>query len=105
MAELQAGAREAAIALGGRNFTVRPLTLRQLRTILPAFGRAAQLTAEAGVDAAIDIIASALARDHAALTRDALLDMEVMPSELAGAIGVIAKLSGLVEPGEAQAGR
>ena len=101
MTEASLGAQETAITLGGRDFVVRPLTLGQLRTILPAFGRAAQLTAEAGVDAAIDIIAATLARDHAGLTRDALLEMEVMPRELASAVGVIARLSGLVEAGEA----
>ncbi len=93
------------ITLAGRDYAIRPLTLRQLRTILPAFTRAARLDAETGVDAAIDIVAAALLRDHTELTREALLDIEVMPNELANAVGTIARLSGLVAVGEAEAGR
>jgi hypothetical protein len=92
------------IRLGGAEFAVRPLTLRQLRTVLPAVARAARFTEEQGLDAAIDIVAAALARDRPELTREALLDMEVTPQELAAAVGAIAAASGLVPRGEAQAG-
>ena len=98
-----------SIMLGARSYTVRPLTLGQLRVVLPAFARAAKLSAADGIDAAIDILAAALARDHAALTRGALLEMEATPHELAAAVAQIAELSGLVPkdgaPGEIQADR
>ena len=84
------------ISLGARDYTIRPLTLGQLRVVLPAFARAAKLGAADGIDAAIDILAAALARDHAALTRDALLEFEATPHELASAVARIAELSGLV---------
>ena len=42
-----------AIRLGGADFAVRALTLRQLRSVLPAFARAGAIGAEDGVDAAI----------------------------------------------------
>ena len=87
---------ETTITLGARGYSIRPLTLGQLRVVLPAFARAARLSAADGIDAAIDILAAALARDHASLHRDALLEMEATPHELAAAIAQIAELSGLV---------
>ncbi len=91
------------IALGGRTFLVRPLTLRQLRNILPAFARAADFSDERGFDGALDIIAAAVSRDAPDVTRDGLLDLEASPAELAGALAAIARLSGLVSQGEAPA--
>lgn len=97
------------ITLGARSYSIRPLTLGQLRIVLPAFARAAKLSAADGIDAAIDILAAALARDHASLNRDALLELEMLPAELAAAVAQIAELSGLVPKdgaaGEIQAGR
>jgi hypothetical protein len=89
------------ITLGGRRFALRPLTLGQLRSVLPAFARAAGLANEEAIDAAIDIIAAALERDHPAFDRDALLGIEMRPAELIAAVDTIARLSGLVaeEPG------
>ena len=84
------------ITFGGRDYAIRPLTLGQLRVVLPAFARAAKLNAADGIDAAIDILAAALARDHRDLTRDALLEIEMLPAELASAVAQIAALSGLV---------
>ncbi|MGH6974243.1 MAG: hypothetical protein ACRED6_06415 [Stellaceae bacterium] len=98
-----------SITLGHRDYPIRPLTLGQLRVVLPAFVRAAKLNAAEGIDAAIDILAAALSRDHASLTRDALLELEATPHELATAVARIAALSGLVPkdgaPGEAPADR
>jgi hypothetical protein len=96
------------IVLGGRRFALRPLTLGQLRRVLPAFARAAGLAQEEAIDAAIDILAAALERDHPALTRDALLDFEMRPAELVAAVDAIARLSGLIAeegaaPGETPA--
>lgn len=84
------------ITLGGRGYALRPLTLGQLRGVLPAFARAAGLANEDAIDAAIDIIAAALTRDHPALTREALLGLETKPVELIAAVDAIARLSGLV---------
>lgn len=84
------------IVLGGRRFALRPLTLGQLRSVLPAFARAAGLAQEEAIDAAIDILAAALERDHPAMTRDALLGFEMRPAELIAAVDAIARLSGLV---------
>ena len=84
------------IVLGGRRFALRPLTLGQLRRVLPAFARAAGLAQEEAIDAAIDILAAALERDHPAMTREGLLDFEMRPAELVAAVDAIARLSGLV---------
>lgn len=84
------------IALGGRRFALRPLTLGQLRRVLPAFARAAGLANEEAIDAAIDVLAAALERDHAAMTRELLLNIELLPAELISAVDAIARLSGLV---------
>jgi len=92
------------ITLGGAAFAVRPLTLRQFRGVLPAFARAGATGAEDGVDAAVEIIAAALSRDHPEMTREALLDREASVQELAEAVTAVARLSGLVAVGEAQAG-
>ncbi|HVA15460.1 MAG TPA: hypothetical protein VNF99_19585 [Stellaceae bacterium] len=89
------------ITLGGRSYILRPLTLGQLRSVLPAFARAAGLAQEDAIDAAIDILAAALTRDHPALDRDALLGIEMRPAELVAAVDAIARLSGLVEGGAA----
>ncbi|HEV2263734.1 MAG TPA: hypothetical protein VGR79_04295 [Stellaceae bacterium] len=93
-----------SITLGTRDYTIRPLTLGQLRVVLPAFACAAKLNAVDGIDAAIDILAAALARDHRDLTRDALLELEMLPAELASAVARIAELSGLVPKDAKQAG-
>ncbi len=93
-----------AITIAGRSFSLRPLTLGQLRTILPAFARAAGLAKEEAVDAAIDILAAALMRDAPDMTRAVLLDTEIMPAELIAAVDAIARLSGLVQQGDASPG-
>jgi hypothetical protein len=92
------------IHLGGAEFAIRPLTLRQLRSVLPAFARAGAIGAEDGVDAAVEILAAALSRDHPEMTRAALLDTEASVQELAAAVTTVARMSGLVAPGEAGAG-
>lgn len=84
------------VFLGGRGYAIRPLTLGQLRRVLPAFARAAGLADEPAIDASIDIVAAALERDHPALTRDTLLGIEMRPAELIAAVDAIARLSGLV---------
>jgi hypothetical protein len=92
------------ITMGGRSFALRPLTLGQLRRVLPAFARAAGLGNEDSIDAAIDILAAALERDHAAMTREALLGIELRPAELIAAVDAVARLSGLVSDEAAPVG-
>jgi hypothetical protein len=92
------------ITLAGRRFNLRPLTLGQLRIVLPAFARAAGLAKEEAIDAAIDILAAALSRDAPDMNRDALLMAEMLPVELVAAVDAIAKLSGLVPQGDAAPG-
>ncbi len=104
MSNALADTEGATIRLGGADYAVRPLTLRQLRSVLPAFARAGAIGAEDGVDAAIEILAAALSRDHPDVTRDRLLDTEASVQELAAAVTTVARLSGLVPPGEAGAG-
>ena len=98
-------AEQASIPYGGRVFRVRPLTLRQIRDILPALNIAASGfgTAES-MQACAVVIAAALGRDHPEMTLDAVLDCETAPSEITGAVNAIVTLSGLVPAGEAPAG-
>jgi hypothetical protein len=92
------------ITIAGRRYNLRPLTLGQLRIVLPAFARAAGLGKEDAIDAAVDILAAALARDTPEMTRAALLEAEMLPAELIAAVDGIAKLSGLVPQGDAAPG-
>ena len=94
----------ATITLAGVEYSIRPLTLGQLRIILPAFAKAGALGQEGSMDAAIDIIVAALARDHGEITRALLLDTEMMPHELTAAVGEIARISGLIKPAGDAAG-
>jgi hypothetical protein len=94
----------ATITIAGQRFTLRPLTLGQLRVVLPAFARAAGLANEDAIDAAIDILAAALSRDAPEMSRAALLAAEVLPSELIAAVDAIARLSGLVQQGDPPTG-
>ena len=93
---------ETTITLAGRNYAVRPLTLRQLRDlgICLAKGRAAPSDAAAAerlaYDAMIETIAAALARDHPAMTGEAILDLEISLVELQRANLAILEHSGLV---------
>ncbi|HXE17655.1 MAG TPA: hypothetical protein VN632_10525 [Stellaceae bacterium] len=103
-------AETASVTLGGRRYEIRALTFRQLRDIEEALGRALQSGARTRIDfdAAIDILAAALSRSHAAMTRDALLDLEGTKNEIVAATRAVLQLSGYVDevspPGEAHAG-
>lgn len=100
----------ASIVLGGRSFEIRALTFRQLRDIEEGLGRALTAGAQTRIDfdAAIDIVAAALSRTHAAMNRETLLDLEGTKSEIVAATRAVLRLSGYVDedapPGEAQAG-
>jgi hypothetical protein len=99
----------ACVRLGGQDYRVLPLTLGQLRRILPAFSRAATALSsgalnDAAMEALIDILHEALSRANPEMTRERLLGIEATLEELAAAQTMIAELSGLIRPGEAVAG-
>lgn len=98
-----------SITLGGRDYPIRPLTIGQLRRILPRFVRVGQLTAvaengaayfpsaeaaEEAYEISVHIIAAVLKRDHG-LDPDAVDSIEATQVEIDAAIGAIARLSGL----------
>jgi hypothetical protein len=81
---------------------VLPLTLGQLRVILPAFTRAGKGGAES-VEASIDIIHAAASRAEPTLTRDDVASWEATVPDMLTATGKIAVLAGLVTVGETKA--
>lgn len=97
------------ITLAGASFTVRRLTLRQMRDL--QIGSAQALSAPEGVadrialayDADIGIIVCALSRDNPDVTAEALYDMETTRQEIGAAAVEILKFSGLVKSGEGEA--
>lgn len=99
--DVKAAPDSAAITLGGNAYTIRPLTLRQLKVVLPAF--TAVQRGDNPVAAGISIIHAALLRDHP-LSLDAIEDMETTMEEVTAAVRAIAELAGLVPKGEAKAG-
>lgn len=95
-----------SIALGGRFFQIRPLTLRQLRDVGVMVAKTADLPADAGererraYDQMVEIVAVALRRDAPDMSPDAIYDMEIGLAELQAAHRAILRHSGLVAPGE-----
>lgn len=95
-----------SLVYGGRKFEIRPLTLRQIRDLLPALSVAAEgFGTESGIAACARILAAALGRDHPEMTFDTVLECETSPAEIAAAVNAVIELSGLVPAGEAKAGR
>lgn len=100
-------------ALGGREFFIPALSLRQARVVVPGLLKllprlnaiqtrigagdplaAAQLEQD-DFDVMIDIVHAGLSRAYPDFTRDDLLDLEAGFSDLAGALAIIAKQTGL----------
>ena len=102
MAELLDG---AVVRMGGRDWTVPPLTFRQLRRLQPQLERLARINAAATpeqIGAVSEIVQAALSRNYPDITVDEVEDM----LDLGNAGRVITAIlsgSGLV-PGEAQPG-
>lgn len=102
MAELFDG---ATVRMGGRDWTVPPLTFRQLRRLQPQLERLARINAAATpeqIGAVSEIVQAALSRNYPDITVDEVEDM----LDLGNAGRVIAAIlssSGLV-PGEARPG-
>lgn len=105
--------------LGGMDFFVPMLALRQSRIVVPAILRLVprldelQQAAKAGaasisladVDLIIDVVHTALTRAYPAMTRDDLLDREATFPELITAVAIVARQTGLFAAagaGEAQ---
>ena len=93
-----------SIALGGREFAIRPLTLGQLRYLLDALEDMAGKSGGGLIEAAAKVVAAGLAPSHPDATADALLDLEASVDDLNAAVAVILRVAGLrpkdADPGE-----
>jgi hypothetical protein len=109
-------ARAPVVALGGREFFVPMLALRQARIVVPGLLNlmprlnaiqerigagdplAASLLAQEDVELMIDVVHCGLTRAYPTFLRDDLLDLEAGFVDLVAALGVMAKQSGLFAP-------
>lgn len=99
------------IEMGGRQWTVPPLTLGQLRRLMPKIARLAEIGSAIGeseIGMLIDIVAAALARNYPEITAEMLeelLDLgnagPVLNAVLSGS--GLAPAGGPLPPGEASA--
>ncbi|MCI4680175.1 hypothetical protein K9U39_10965 [Rhodoblastus acidophilus] len=114
-------ARAPVVALGGEEFFVPTLALRQARLVVPGLLKlmprlnAVQARIAAGdplgatlidqddVELMIDVVHCGLTRAYPDFSRDDLLDREAAFPELVAALGVIARQTGLFAAPEAQA--
>jgi hypothetical protein len=101
---------DVTIRLGGRDYVVRPLTLRQLRELGVCLAKARAAPPDPAAaeklayDNMVETVAAALSRDNPVVTADVILDLEVTLTELSQANMTILQHSGLVlSPGEAKA--
>lgn len=88
--------RTEIISLGEREWSIRPLTLRQVQEIEPIL-MANALEAKGNVAAAMAIVAIALRRDHAEAAAS-LGDVEATAPEIAAAMAAILRLGGFLPP-------
>jgi hypothetical protein len=88
---------KTTITLGGTEYQVRPLTLRQLRLVFPVLGklRGLDLNNPESTDPVIEAIVTTLKRDYPDVTVDVILDMEITVEQLTTAIRTIGAMSGL----------
>ena len=95
------------LILGGRQFTLRPLTLGQLRGVLDALDAMAGKSGGGLIEAAARLVAAGLAPSHPDLNADAVLDLEATVDDLNAAVAAILAAAGLkpqeTPPGEARA--
>jgi len=92
------------ITLGGRDFTVEPLKLGQLRTLLDALDDLSGKTGGAMIDAAAKVIQAGLARTMPDLTLDGVLELEATMDEVTVAVATILNAAGLRRPESAAPG-
>jgi hypothetical protein len=94
------------ISLGGRKWALEPLTLRQLRVVLPELSAMGKAITNNDLGAVIDHAAcalrGALSRSDPEITVDQILDLQCSQTELLEAVFAIAAASGLTQ-GEALA--
>lgn len=113
-------ARAPVVALGGQEFFVPALALRQARIVVPGLLKlmprlnAIQTRLGAGdvlgvtlldqddVELMIDVVHCGLTRAYPDFSRDDLLDLQAGFAELAAALAVMAKQTGLFSQVEAQ---
>ncbi len=91
------------IALGGREFAIRPLKLGQLRRLLDALDEMSGKSGGALIEAAAKVVAAGLAAAHPDLAAEALLDLEAGVGELNAAVAAILRVAGL-KPADSPAG-
>jgi hypothetical protein len=108
------------VALGGQEFFVPTLALRQARVVVPGLLKlmprliaiqtrigagdplGAALIEKDDVELMIDVVHCGLTRAYPDLTRDDLLDLEASFPELVAALGLIARQTGLFTAAEEQ---
>jgi hypothetical protein len=96
------------IKLGGQDYPVKPLVVRQLRVVIPALMRlrAARLDAitQEQFDDLAEIVFQAVSTGTPGLTREAYLELPIRAIDLMNAVPVIGSQAGMTEeaePGEA----
>jgi hypothetical protein len=89
----------ANLTLAGRDYELRPLTLGQLRLLLDAIAALGGKSGGALVEAAAEIIAAGLSRDHPELTAEAVLALEIGLDEANRAVAAILRAAGLSPAG------
>ena len=112
-------AKAPVAALGGREFFVPALSLRQARIVVPGLLKllprlnaiqtrigagdplGATLLDQDDLDLMIDVVHAGLTRAYPDFTRDDLLDLEAGFADLAAALATIARQTGLFAPAEA----
>lgn len=98
------------VILGGQQYPVKPLVLKQLRIVEPAWARLRHnngITTEQQMDDLIEIVYQAVAPAQTPpLTRDAFTSLPISTSDLVAALPVIAQQAGMTgkagATGEAQ---
>jgi hypothetical protein len=113
-------AQAPVVALGGREFFVPSLSLRQARVVVPGLLKllprlnaiqtrigagdplGASLLESEDVERMIDVVHAGLSRAYPDFSRDDLLDLEAGFADLAGALAVITQQTGLFATGEAK---
>jgi hypothetical protein len=102
------GARN--VVLGGREFTILPLTLRQIRAIAKQVPKLSNIDAaninDENIDLFVDVLMNGMKRSYPQVTVDDILDLPMTMMELAQACTVVVEQAGgrkTVAAGEAQA--
>lgn len=101
------------VSLGGTDYPVKPLAIKQMRVVIPAMvrlkGLRIETITEAQIDDLVEIVWQAVRTGQEQLTRDAFGDMPISPLDLMKALPVVAAQTGMAakkdaEPGETPAG-